>query len=85
MHIFAYSIVINVEAYLFSRNVFAFETFFPIAEAFQEKYEPDGSTYSKNKLHQTTFNFTSTLKPSGNFKHSKCKNKEIPVQTNQTK
>lgn len=31
--------------YLFSRNVFAFETFFPIAEAFHEKYEPDGSTY----------------------------------------
>jgi hypothetical protein len=30
--------------YLFSRNVFAFETFFPIAEAFHEKYEPDGST-----------------------------------------
>jgi len=30
--------------YLFSRNVFAFETFFPIAEAFHEKKEPDGST-----------------------------------------
>lgn len=30
--------------YLFSRNVFALETFFPMAEAFQEKYEPDGST-----------------------------------------
>jgi len=41
-----------VKAYLFSRNVLALETFFPIAEAFQEKYEPDGSTYSKNKLHQ---------------------------------
>lgn len=32
---------------LFSRNVFAFETFFPMAEAFQEKYEPDGSTCSR--------------------------------------
>jgi hypothetical protein len=30
--------------YLFSRNVFAFDTFFPIADAFQEKYDPDGST-----------------------------------------
>jgi hypothetical protein len=39
-----------VKAYLFSRNVLALETFFPIAEAFQEKYEPDGSTYSKNNL-----------------------------------
>lgn len=36
--------------YLFSRNVFALETFFPMAEAFQEKYEPEGSTYSENKL-----------------------------------
>lgn len=35
--------------YLFSRNVFALETFFPMAEAFQEKYEPDGSTYRKVK------------------------------------
>lgn len=33
--------------YLFSRNVLALETFFPIAEAFQEKYEPDGSTQTK--------------------------------------
>lgn len=31
--------------HLFSRNVFALETFFPMAEAFHEKYEPDGSTY----------------------------------------
>jgi len=30
--------------YLFSRNVFALETFFPIADAFQEKYDPEGST-----------------------------------------
>lgn len=35
---------------LFSRNVFALETFFPIAEAFHEKYEPDGSTYSIIKI-----------------------------------
>lgn len=35
--------------HLFSRNVFALETFFPMAEAFQEKYEPEGSTYSANK------------------------------------
>lgn len=50
LRIFAYSIVINAKAYLFSRKVFALETFFPIAEAFQEKYEPDGSTYIKNKI-----------------------------------
>lgn len=35
--------------HLFSRNVLALETFFPIAEAFQEKYEPDGST-CQNKV-----------------------------------
>ena len=36
---------------LFSRKVFALDTFFPIADAFQEKYEPEGSTwYSKEQL-----------------------------------
>jgi hypothetical protein len=59
-NIHRYRVIINVKAYLFSRNVLALETFFPIAEAFQEKYEPDGSTYSKNKLHQkATLNFPS--------------------------
>jgi len=44
-HFFAFSIAIDEKlTYLFSRNVFALDTFFPIAEAFQEKYEPDGST-----------------------------------------
>lgn len=37
--------------HLFSRNVFALDTFFPIAEAFQEKYEPDGSTYNTQNTH----------------------------------
>lgn len=37
--------------HLFSRNVFALDTFFPIAEAFQEKYEPDGSTYNTQNIH----------------------------------
>jgi len=30
-------LVAKTNKYLFSRNVFAFETFFPIAEAFHEK------------------------------------------------
>jgi hypothetical protein len=34
----------NEIMYLFSRNVFAFDTFFPMADAFQEKYDPEGST-----------------------------------------
>lgn len=29
--------------YLFSREVFEFDTFLPIADAFQENYDPDGS------------------------------------------
>jgi hypothetical protein len=33
-------------AYLFSRNVFALQTFLPIAVAFQGKYEPEGSIYT---------------------------------------
>lgn len=37
--------------HLFSRKVFALDTFFPIAEAFQEKYEPDGSTYNTQNTH----------------------------------
>jgi hypothetical protein len=31
--------------YLFSRNVLALDTFFPMADAFQEKYDPEGSTW----------------------------------------
>jgi hypothetical protein len=60
LRIFDYNIVIiTVKAYLFSRNILALETFFPIAEVFHEKYEPDGSTYSKNKFHKkATFNFS---------------------------
>jgi hypothetical protein len=33
-------------AHLFSRNVFALQTFLPIAVAFQGKYEPEGSIYT---------------------------------------
>lgn len=86
LRIFAYSIVINVKAYLFSRKVFALETFFPIAEAFQEKYEPDGSTYIKNKIApKNNLQFSPlSLKSNGVvLNNSKCKNKEIPVQTHQ--
>jgi hypothetical protein len=39
---------VRSSTYLFSRNVFALDTFFPIADAFQEKYDPDGSTYKQN-------------------------------------
>jgi hypothetical protein len=34
----------TLRLYLFSRKVFALDTFFPMADAFQEKYDPEGST-----------------------------------------
>ena len=36
--------ITTLRLYLFSRNVFALDTFFPMADAFQEKYDPEGST-----------------------------------------
>jgi hypothetical protein len=48
---YQYLVLLNISGtpcreygYLFSRNVFALDTFFPIADAFHEKYDPEGST-----------------------------------------
>ena len=55
--------------HLFSRNVLALDTFFPIAEAFQEKYEPEGSTCSvkpmvedKSALYKIRYHKQSSIK-----------------------
>jgi hypothetical protein len=51
--------------YLFSRNVFALDTFFPIADAFQEKYDPEGSTYKKHIDYIKTLQYKNLLTSSG--------------------
>ena len=40
--------------HLFSRNVFAFVIFFPIADAFQAKYDPEGSTWCERQTNRMT-------------------------------
>lgn len=63
--------------YLFSRNVFALETFFPIADAFQEKYDPEGSTCRNNTAHLALYQFYTITK------YDKLTGK-ISVQKNKT-